>query len=422
LPKTIAAFLNFRGVALSMADLGLAGPHAPRRPSPRLVGGTDFRDATDHGAVELSLEEMEAAGAEWADLAARALEPNAFYEPGFALPAARHFPPNARPRFVVVRQGGRMTGFFPVDDSGASMGDGLLRLWVHKLSALATPLVDRDEPAGAIAAFLDWAEAQTGAAGVVFSRLPAAGRFRAALTELAEERARRIEPLDSFERAALLPGGDADAKFALAAGSRRKLGELRRLRRRLEEMGRVAFQISASPEEVRRTTEEFLALEASGWKAGRGALLSEPSLATFLRSATRLLASEGRCRIHALRLDGRPIAMGIVIESQNRSYFWKIAYDERFRSQAPGVQLAHALGVTQLVRPEVELTDSCAIPDHPMIDRVWPDRIAICDLAVQLRAGGERHFASSCRRHLARRRLRDFAKRAANGLLKRKVS
>mgnify|MGYP000884397543 CR=1 FL=1 len=45
------------------------------------------------------------------------------------------------------------------------------------------------------------------------------------------------------------------------------------------------FIVSAAPDDVKQSTEEFLTLEASGWKRNRGAFLSEPALATFLRSA-----------------------------------------------------------------------------------------------------------------------------------------
>ena len=130
-----------------------------------------------------------------------------------------------------------------------------------------------------------------------------------------------------------------------------------------------------TPVEIPRATEDFLALEASGWKAQRGALLGHPSLATFVRSATRLLAREGKCQIHSLELDGKPIAMGVVIESGGRAYFWKIAYDEAWRAQAPGVQLVYALTETQTQRAEIE-TDRFLRPPRPYDDRALLARAA----------------------------------------------
>jgi CelD/BcsL family acetyltransferase involved in cellulose biosynthesis len=367
---------------------------------------------------ELSLAQMEAARSEWTRLAAQALEPNAFSAPGFLLAAARHFPSVERPRFIVLRgDDGRLFGLFPLASAGLSGSDGFIRLWRGVLSALATPLIDPARPAETIAAFLDWAEEGSSAAGVLFPRLCAGGAFRAALGEAARGR-RDLALLETHARAALAPGGSADEKF-VQAGGRKRFNEIGRARRRLGEMGVVAVDLAVSPMDIKSAAEEFLTLEGSGWKAGRGALLSEAPLATFLRSATRILAEDGLCRIAALRLDGRPIAMAILFESGNRSYCWKIAFDERYRAQAPGVQLVYELTRLQLAREEIELTDSCAIANHPMIDRLWPDRLEICDAAVSLRAAA---FDAACRAELARRRARDFAKRAALLLLRRKAS
>ena len=44
-----------------------------------------------------------------------------------------------------------------------------------------------------------------------------------------------------------------------------------------------------------------------------------------------------------------------------------------FASASPGVQLTLALTERQIGTGVAE-TDSCAIADHPMIDRIWPDR------------------------------------------------
>lgn len=422
----IASILNAKSLTLAMVDFGLT--EARSRATPSLVAGAALqRLAGAFDVGEMSLEQMDAAQSEWADLAARALEPNGFHEPGFALAAALHFPPRARPRFIVVWDRGaggprRMMGLFPITPSHPLTGDGFIRLWLSKLAALATPLVDCKEAAAVLEAFLDWLERRSYARGVVFPRTTSGGRFQAALAEAARRCGRRMQMLDSYERAALLPGDCGADEICKRAGSKKRVAELGRHRRRLTEMGRVDFVVAASPEEVRLATEEFLALEASGWKAGRGAFLSQPELATFLRAATRLMARERACEIHALRLDGRAIAMGLMIRSQRRNYYWKIAFDEKLRSQAPGVLLVYEQTRLLLAREDVELTDSCAIAHHPMIDRMWPDRVGVCDLAVQLQSGRDGEFLATCRRDAARRQIRDLAKRAANRLLKRKAN
>ena len=171
---------------------------------------------------------------------------------------------------------------------------------------------------------------------------------------------------------------------------------------------------------MRDALEQFLTLESSGWKGKSGALLAHPALSAFSRGATRFLAREGKCRVARLTLAGRPLAMGVVIESRGRAYFWKIAFDEQFRAQAPGIYLLYELTRALSVRADIDMTDSCAIANHPMIDRFWPDRVAIC------RRGGPVARRGRFRRGLPfdtlRRGLRASAKRVFLRLLGRKAS
>lgn len=375
-------------------------------------------------AEALGVEEMDEIVDAWSDLVTRALEPNAFFEPAFALSAARHFPATSRPLFLAVwrrtPQQRRLAALLPIVSAGKSFGAGVARGWLHKQAALATPLVDAADARGAAAALLDWfAQCRPEAGAVLFPKIPARGPVFAALTQAAQTSGREWRTLDGHERAILLPGGDPQELWTRLS-SRKALKELQRRQRRLEDFGPVRRRLFTAPEEVRAATEDFLALEAKGWKARRGALLGQPSLTTFLRSATRLLAREKKCRIHSLELAGRPIAMGIVIESAGRAYFWKVAYDESLRSQAPGVQLAYAVTEAQTARGDVDMTDSCAIANHPMIDRVWPDRLAICDLAIQCRPDNAPGFTEAFAKEGLRRRFRAMAKRTANRLLRRK--
>lgn len=373
----------------------------------------------------LDVERMDANREAWADLIMRALEPNAFFEPAFAVSAARHLPPKSRPLFIAVWRGAsgiekrRLVALCPILAPTPLFGNGVARGWLHKQATLATPLFDRTYAKEAIEALLAWF-AQNRAA-VVFPKIPMDGPTFAALTLAAQQGGRQWRVFDRHERAVLFPGGDPDELWTRRT-SRKALKELHRLQRRLNELGSLEHRRFSTLEDVRRATENFLALEAAGWKGKRGAFLRQPSLATFVRSATRLLAREGKCHIHSLELEGRPIAMGIVIKSRGRAYFWKIAYDETLRSQAPGIQLAYALTKTQTAQRDLDMTDSCAIAHHPMIDRVWPDRLAIGDLMIQTRPDRADGFSKVCGREELRRKIRSLVKNAANRLLNRKVS
>jgi CelD/BcsL family acetyltransferase involved in cellulose biosynthesis len=374
-------------------------------------------------AETLDLEQMAAHAEAWAALAARALEPNAFFSPDFALPLARHLPARARPRFTAVWGGEDrrdLVGLFPLAPP-SPLTPGLARIWLDKQVPLAAPLLNRECPSAALPAFLAHTRESERAAGLVFPRLTQGGAAHRAILAAARESNRAVETLRAFERAALLAGSDADA-LARRGASNKALRELHRRRRRLEEEGRVEFEWVTDPGAIEGALEEFLALEAAGWKGRRGALLRERNLAQFARCATQEMAWDGQCQIARLALDGRPLAMGVLFESFDRAYFWKIAFDEGFRAYAPGIDLVHRLTGALAARADITLTDSCAIANHPMIDRFWPDRIGVCDIAVALNPTRPLSFRAACAVERCRRALREQVKRVVNRALRRKVS
>ena len=118
---------------------------------------------------------------------------------------------------------------------------------------------------------------------------------------------------------------------------------LRRLRRRLEEQGDVAVEVSDGTEKLDARLEEGLDLEASGWKGRSGtAIKSRPDAYGFYRRMAHEAASLGLLRLFFLRLDGRAIAFSLTIEDAGILSGLKIAFDESYRSYAPGVLLSRA--------------------------------------------------------------------------------
>ena len=68
--------------------------------------------------------------------------------------------------------------------------------------------------------------------------------------------------------------------------------------------------------------------------------------------------------------------------SASSAWLGKIAFDEAFAKYSPGV--LQILDATESLFAEggIALVDSCAIPDHPMIDNIWRDRIAMADVLI----------------------------------------
>ena len=66
-----------------------------------------------------------------------------------------------------------------------------------------------------------------------------------------------------------------------------------------------------------------------------------------------------------------------------------------------------------------ELINSCAIPNHPMIDHIWHERLEMGDLCVATLGTSPRGFALAVAKEKARRRIRTVAKNAYYAILGR---
>jgi CelD/BcsL family acetyltransferase involved in cellulose biosynthesis len=112
---------------------------------------------------------------------------------------------------------------------------------------------------------------------------------------------------------------------------------LRRRARRLAEAGAVAVRRVDGGEGVDEALDEFLALEASGWKGAHGtAIALDPALVRFYRRMAHDAAARGGLALRALLLDGRPVAVHLGLVHRGVYYLPKTAYDERLGSASPG--------------------------------------------------------------------------------------
>ena len=109
-------------------------------------------------------------------------------------------------------------------------------------------------------------------------------------------------------------------------------------------MGALLFATATEPDAVAAATDDFLALEASGWKGkARTAAAGSGEVRGFVKAAVTALAAEGKVAINRVFLDGRPIAAAITLRSGDTAWLWKAAYDEALARYSPGVMLAASL-------------------------------------------------------------------------------
>lgn len=374
------------------------------------------------------LGETEPVADHWEALAERALERNVFAERVFVLAAARHIA-EARSALAVLvwedEEGGDgsarapvLVGLFPVVWPRLPLIPGEVCGWCPSLAAMGVPLVDRARAEAVIEAYLLFlAERGSRCAGALFPLVPEDGPFAQALANVAHRSGRLLRRFDPHHRAVLRNAVQDDSI------SPKKVKELRRQLRRLGDLGPIKFERAREPRAVREAVETFFAIEASSWKGRHGtALIQDAGASAMVRTMTRDLARQGRCRVDVLRAGGQPVAAGITLDAGDRAFFWKIAYDERFARFSPGVQLTFELTRRQLERKNVVLTDSCAIADHPMIDHLWRDRMAIVDLFVSTRPGPSLAGRAVGAREATGRRIRGLAKAVYHHLTVSKTS
>ena len=319
-------------------------------------------------------------------LAARAVEPNVFYEPAFILAAAPVF--GAGAGAILVRSAtGRLTGLFPARIERPQGGlVPMLCGFAHPFAPLGVPLIDRDDAEAVVGAWLDrLAGDRAMPALLLMPFISEQGAFARVLDTVLSQAGRASAVFGQHTRALLDPGAERDSYLerAVSAGRRK---EMRRQRRRLEEFGPVTFDTVTGADGIAAALQDFLVLEASGWKGVAGtAIVDEPAIKTFVQTAVSSLAAQGHARIDRMLLDGKPIAATVTLQSGDTAWCWKIGYNEGMARFSPGVQLICELTEGLATDQRVARTDSCATADHPMINHIWRERLSLSDRLIALK-------------------------------------
>ncbi|CCV11358.1 GNAT family N-acetyltransferase [Mesorhizobium sp. STM 4661] len=330
-------------------------------------------------------------------LCARTIEPNIFFNPRFLAPAMPRLE-DREVRLAVIRDGDeyrnrlRLLVPFSVERPGVPLGVPVMRTWSSPFGPIGTPLVDRDDPVGVIEDFFAMLSRPHLKLPKVFV-LPDVrldGPVASLFASVAETHGLTLVITGKAERPVLESelDGEAYLKVSLRAHHYR---EFRRLKRRLGDLGRLEHQVARGPENIRHAIESFLTLEAAGWKGReRTAMAIDRYRAAFAREAVHRLAEQDLCRIHSLTLDDRTIASLIVFVEAGVAYTWKTAYDETLSAYSPGTLLMIEVTRQHLDDPNIMMTDSCAVPDHPVMSRLWMERKPMGTLVIGLSPDADR--------------------------------
>lgn len=326
---------------------------------------------------------------EWDSLTRNALWRNASFEPNYLLPAIEHLASKST-RVMGVEdlstKSQRLVALVPFEEKRVyRLPFKAAEIWKHDQCFDATPLLAQDCAVDA------WQS--------IVKKLVTDGYTILSLdTVLAEpkldETFRQVEKQlrvvrfqrDSFQRAAFSPDQSVEdyVKKHVSKSLRKNSG---RLLRRLQDTGTVSWETSSDSSDFEQLAEDFLRIEASGWKTKEGtALLSNDATSAFYRQLVQESASAGKARFLSLKLNGRPIAMLSDIQSSQCVYSFKTAYDDEFAAFSPGQQV-ELKNLEFLHRDGIELGDSCTSTNNSTINRIWGQKLSFQNLILSLTPG-----------------------------------
>jgi CelD/BcsL family acetyltransferase involved in cellulose biosynthesis len=339
----------------------------------------------------------------WDRLARDPAEANVFAERWFFEAGIRHLRPAGPIHMIGIWRGDRLIGLMParIEPAYGRTPVAHVQNWLHHQCFLGTPLVGRGEEVNfwlAVLKALDdapWARGFFHINGLVENGPVHRGLIAAA--------ARLGRPCATVHRStrALLESKLSPQAYYEQAVRKKKRKELGRLSARLGELGTVAVSSPASTRELETCCEEFLALEAAGWKGRAGsALASDPARRAFFRAVLLGADRAGRLEILRLAVGGKAIAILVNFLAPPGAFTFKIAFDEAHGRFSPGV-LIQLENLRVLDRSDIDWMDSCAAENHPMINSLWTERRTIVRATVPL-AGRRRRAVHAGARALER--------------------
>lgn len=325
----------------------------------------------------------------WNRLVEMALCPNLFFDPDFLIPAQTHLadqnvsvlviestqrmnpdsPPVICALFPIIRK--RIYGF-PI--SG-------MEIWKHDLCFDCTPLIRKDCANEVIEYAFKYLSQTLGTKLFSLDTITAEGPMANLLAESNYQEDRAVFYREIFTRASFRPMDSAETFINTKVAKNTRKGT-QRLRRKLSQLGdvRTEAQHTYDPE----TISEFLTLEASGWKGENNTALDcNANTRNFVHEMARRMMDSKKLVLSRTSLDGRAVAMLCEIQNENYGVQFKIAYDETLREYSPGLILELDI-IERLHRQGLALVDSCAAPNHSMINRVWTDRLRFQNLVIAL--------------------------------------
>ncbi len=331
-----------------------------------------------------SVDNLEFIG-KWDALAEWAAEPNPFFESWFLLPSMRALDPHGKVRLLCMEIDGQLAGLMPISLNRRYYGRPIPHLsnWAHPNCLLGSPLIVSGAEAIFWREILNWADAQGGSAIFLhLMQMPLSGPVNEALARELADFSHRPSGIVMREERAVLRSDLSATEYVLETCSSKKRKMLRRSLSQLQDAGDLRFQWYWDDANIDQWADDFLQLEASGWKGEAGSALNcAKETRSLFTASIKQAASKGKLIRLSMTLDQRPIAMLCNFLSSRVAFGFKTAFDEAYRDFSPGVLLEHEYLNTQ-DNSDISWHDSCASQGHSVMDALWTARRPIGAISI----------------------------------------
>jgi CelD/BcsL family acetyltransferase involved in cellulose biosynthesis len=287
--------------------------------------------------------------------------------------------------------GGAVIGLWPCGASRFAPGIRVLRSPLVPLYDLSgNPLIAADRAEDVLRAMVLELKKPANPGRVLMLRnLQAVGPVWDALQILRQDGLISVKPLECWERAMLARSAaataDAYLEQSLSSGNRK---QLRRKRKAMEENGPLSLVIHDHSDRIGGAFDQFLDLEASGWKGRNGtALRQKPDDMRYVLGVLHALAGVDRAFLAELRMGGKAIASGLFLRCGSDVFFWKTAYDERLASHSPGVIFDVMLTHWLYQQPWFQRLDTGSDDSMDPASLIWKQRRPMTNVIISLDPG-----------------------------------
>jgi len=358
---------------------------------------------------------------QWHRLVVMAAEPNVFYEPEFLLPALRHLRGNDQVGVMLITAPPRVNpearpvicGLVPIRmlNRFSGLPVRVAEFWRHDHCFLTTPLIRRDVLSETWANFSREGLTSIGGKKTDWISLPMTageGPVHSMLVDWMEQNRIHSHVRRRYRRAILIRESGFDA-FMSRRVPKKSRQESTRLGRKLQRD--LGFAVDATGGS--KGVKDLLDLEMSGWKGHEGtALASCKSTLEFFAEMTTSMSLAGKLHLLSLQIDGKAAASKLNLLTGSHGFAFKIAFDEQMARYSPGM-LLEVENIRHLHEStSLQTMDSCADPNHPMINHLWPERRGIESLLVS--CGTRRGNWLMAARPLLQQLSKSFRRRTAN--------